>query len=293
VGINNVTNYPNDRRNAAGAVPVYVVAPPTNPPWPNAQNNPNGAIPVNFVAAPTTANAGAIPVRIVAGSGPGPKFPNDQGNDAGAIPVYDDADGMPVWAAAGLPPPGSLPVNITLPSITPTGIQSSGTTLTANPGIWTNSPTTYLYQWTRNSANIAGATANTYVLVIADRNMTISVTVTAQNTWGDSDPYNSSNTIQVLGVPVNVISPSISPIGPVDVGTGLSVNPGTWTNQPTGYFYSWRRDAVAISGASMNIYGTVDVDADTIIDCVLLATNAVGSGNAVPTSNQVAVNPLP
>jgi hypothetical protein len=102
-------NYPNDRRNGDGAIPVYTVATPQpGPPWPNKQNT--GAIPITIVAAPITANAGAIPVRFVVATGPGPNWPSDQGQDAGAIPVYNSvaANAMPVWDASGpapIPPP--------------------------------------------------------------------------------------------------------------------------------------------------------------------------------------------
>jgi hypothetical protein len=93
--------YPNDRRDPAGAIPVYMVAaPPPGPPWPNKQNN--GAIPVSFGAAPITPNAGAIPVRIIATGSPpdaAGEWPSDQGQDAGAIPVYNSPAGMPVWDA--------------------------------------------------------------------------------------------------------------------------------------------------------------------------------------------------
>jgi hypothetical protein len=95
--------YSNDRRDATGAIPVYMVAtPPAGPPWPNKQNN--GGIPVNFVPVGTEAASGPIPVRIVAGTGPGPTWPSDQGQDAGAIPVFNSPAGMPVWDATGTPP---------------------------------------------------------------------------------------------------------------------------------------------------------------------------------------------
>jgi hypothetical protein len=288
-----VARYPNSRMNPAGAIPVYVVTPPVSRAG-SLQNNANAAIPVNFLAAPTTPNAGAIPVRIVTGPGPGPKWPNDQGLDAGAIPVFDDAGGMPVWAAVGVPPVG-LPGNTTLPSITPIGPIASGVFLTADPGIWTNSPTSYLYQWTRNGGNIAGAMANSYTTTVVDRNGNIGVTVTAQNTSGDSVPIQSSNIVHVLGPPVNVVAPSITPVGPVDVGAILTMSNGTWTNNPTNYFYGWRRDGSNIPGASTQTYTTVAVDAGTIIDGINQGINADGGGIAVLTSNQVNVNspPLP
>jgi hypothetical protein len=282
-------NYPNARNDPAGAIPVYIVSPPTpGPPWPNKQNT--GAIPVNFVAQPTTPNVGAIPVRIVAGTGPGPKWPSDQGQDAGAIPVYDDAGGMPVWAASGTPPVG-LPVNTTPPSIIPVGPVNYGTLLTADPGVWTNSPATYLYQWTRSGVNIANATTNTYTTSSPiDGNRDIGVNVIAQNTTGNGAQIQSSNLVHVLGPPVNIVAPSISPIGPVNVGDTLTMSTGTWTNNPTSYIWSWRSNGVGISGASAQTYIPVAADLGTTIDGVMLAMNADGSGLGTATSNQVSVN---
>jgi hypothetical protein len=271
--------YPNDRTNPAGAIPVYIVAGPGGK-----------AIPVNFLDGPVSSNSGPIPVNVVAGPGT-PPFGSDQGNPNNAIPVYEDGNGMPVWAATGTPPL-AIAENITPPLITPADIQNSGTLLTADPGTWTNNPDSYIFRWNRNGVNI-GTNINTYMTTISDRNNNIGVNIIAVNSGGESVQVQSSNTVLILGVPVNIIAPSITPVGPVDVGAGLAVNPGTWTNTPTGYYYTWRRNGITINGAIMNVYGTVDEDADTIIDCVMLGLNAAGSGNALPTSNQVAVNPLP
>jgi hypothetical protein len=286
--------YPNDRTNAAGAMPVYVIPPPVpGPPWPNKQNT--GGIPVNFTTAPTSPNVGAIPVRVVTGTGAGPSWPSDQGQDAGAIPVYNDPAGMPVWDASGVLPPLGLPVNTTPPDIVPIGPISSGTQLVSTTGIWTNSPINFLYQWTRNGANIAGAIANSYTTTVVDRNGNIGVTVIAQNASGDSISVQSDNVVHVLGPPVNVVAPTITPAGPVDVGATLTINNGTWTNNPTSFLYSWRRNGSAIPSASTNTYVTVNPDAGTSIDGVAQGINADGSGIAVLTSNQVSVNlpPIP
>ncbi|HSY77768.1 MAG TPA: hypothetical protein VK890_12960, partial [Bacteroidia bacterium] len=287
-------SYPNDRTNAAGAMPVYVVPPPVpGPPWPNKQNT--GGIPVNFTTAPTSPNSGAIPVRVVTGTGSGPSWPSDQGQDAGAIPVYNDPAGMPVWDAGGVAPPLNIPVNTTPPSLTPIGPVNSGDILTANSGTWINTPTNYLYQWTRNGVNIAGATANSYTTTVIDRNGNIGITVIAQNADGDSVPIQSSNIVHVLGPPVNVVAPSITPVGPVDIGATLTINNGTWTNNPTSYLYGWRRNSSAIPGITGNTYVTTATDAGTSIDGIAQGINADGSGIAVLTSNQVSVNspPLP
>lgn len=273
-----MTSYPNARNNPAGAIPVYMA--PSNP----------KAMPIIIMAGATGPASGPIPIRIVAGpTGPGG---TDQGVDANAIPVVESgaANAMPVWVAGGVAP-GPVPENTTPPSITPSGVVLNGALLTANPGVWTNNPTGYIYQWTRNGGNIGGANLPTYTTVVADRNTVISVMEVAQNANGDSAPVNSSNTVSVMGVPVNIIPPSIAPAGSVVSGTGLTINPGTWTNNPTSYFYSWRRDGAAIGGANMNVYLTTTADEGTVIDGVILAQNAAGGGVGTPTSNQVSVTP--
>lgn len=90
---------------------------------------------------------------------------------------------------------GSVPTNTTAPTVS--GSTPYGSTLTCNQGTWANSPSSYAYQWTRNGANIAGATASTYVLGLADLTHAIGCTVTATNATGPSNPVNSSNTITV------------------------------------------------------------------------------------------------
>lgn len=269
-----MTGYPNDRSNPAGAIPIYLVAGPGG-----------GAIPVNFLAGATGVASGPIPVRVVAG--PGTAHGSDQSIDANAVPAYEDGSGMPVWLAAGIPPLRE-PINQTAPSISPAGIVTSGVTLTADPGIW-DTADSYMYQWTRNGANIAGMVTNIYTTGVIDRNTTIGVKVVASNAGGDSLEVSSSNTVYVENVPVNVIAPVVSPSGPVMSGTGLMTNQGTWTNNPTAFYYGWMRNGATIPGASMNGYLTVPADEGALVSAVVLATNTAGSGAAINSSNSVAV----
>ena len=76
------------------------------------------------------------------------------------------------------------PVNTTAPAVTGTG--AVGNTLSVTNGNWTYVPTSYAYQWRRDGANIAGATAATYLLVAADSTHSISCSVTATNAAGST-----------------------------------------------------------------------------------------------------------
>jgi hypothetical protein len=76
------------------------------------------------------------------------------------------------------------PVNTTVPAVTGTG--AVGDTLSCTQGNWTYVPTAYAYQWLRNGANIAGATAATRVLAAADSGTNVSCRVTATNAAGST-----------------------------------------------------------------------------------------------------------
>jgi hypothetical protein len=76
------------------------------------------------------------------------------------------------------------PVNTTAPAVT--GVGAVGNTLSVTNGNWTYVPTSYAYQWLRNGANIAGATASTYVLQAADSGTNVSCQVTATNPAGST-----------------------------------------------------------------------------------------------------------
>jgi hypothetical protein len=75
------------------------------------------------------------------------------------------------------------------------GTGTVGQVLTTTDGAWTNSPTSYNYQWIRGAATNVGTDANTYTLVTADRFNPVRCTVTAVNAAGStrgppSDPIN-------------------------------------------------------------------------------------------------------
>ncbi len=102
---------------------------------------------------------------------------------------------------------GSLP---TPPALTGSGPSISGTatlgqTLTESHGAWSNSPTSYLYQWEqcdsagRTCSLIAGATSRSYTIQAGDVGHTLRVREIAANVAGQGNPALSAPTVVVLG----------------------------------------------------------------------------------------------
>ena len=178
---------------------------------------------------------------------------------------------------------GNQPINTIAPVIS--GIAQRGETLSSTTGTWTGVGTiTFAYQWQRDEVNISGATSSTYVLAAADDNTSITCVVSATDSEGTGTA--TSNAISpILGVPYNLVAPVASGTG--QVGQTLSTTNGSWQGVATITFtYQWRRDASDISGATSSTYTLVSDDYSTDIDCVVTATNTLGSANQ--DSNDIA-----
>jgi hypothetical protein len=82
------------------------------------------------------------------------------------------------------------PTNSSVPTIS--GTTTFGETLTSTAGTWSNTPTSYSYQWSRSASsggsytNISGATNSTYRLMAADVGQYLKSTVTASNVSGSA-----------------------------------------------------------------------------------------------------------
>jgi hypothetical protein len=83
-----------------------------------------------------------------------------------------------------------IPVNTVAPVIS--GATTLGSVLTSTTGTWSNSPSSFAYQWKRGATNV-GTNANTYTLVTADSNAVMTCVVTATNAAGSSAPATSNS----------------------------------------------------------------------------------------------------
>ncbi|MHA3837558.1 carboxypeptidase regulatory-like domain-containing protein [Terrabacter sp. AAH1] len=146
-----------------------------------------------------------------------------------------------------------LPGNLTgAPVPTISGTVRVGLRLTATAGTWGPAPVTLAYQWRRNGVAIPGATASTHLLGAADRATTISVTVTAAKTGYTTVAKTSAATATVAAGVLTAPVPKIT--GTVKVGYRLTATAGTWGPLPVTVKYQWRRNGVAITGASASTY---------------------------------------
>lgn len=138
------------------------------------------------------------------------------------------------------------PVNSAAPVIS--GTATTGQTLSATTGTWSNSPTSYAYQWLRAGASISGATAATYVLVTADEGTAITCRVTATNAGGSASATSNTMTIAVTPAPYVSISAAQTQM---EGNTGTSAYAFTLTLARNGstaaYPYTW---TVAGSGTN-------------------------------------------
>jgi hypothetical protein len=190
----------------------------------------------------------------------------------------------------------AIPANLNPPTVTGTARQ--GNTLTANPGQWANSPTSFSYTWEDcvggSCTPIAGASTTSYVTGAGDVGAAIEVVVTASNATGSSPAVSSSATSAVLpAVPSPTSAPSIS--GTAQQGDTLTAATGSWTNQPTSYSYTWE-DCIAgtctpIPGATSVTYTLQPSDVGATIEVLVDASNAGGSGTGLTSAATNAVLP--
>jgi len=197
----------------------------------------------------------------------------------------------------------AAPQNTAPPKIT--GTAREGQVLTASTGTWSNSPTSFTYQWLRCASDgtgcgaITGATSSTYTLVAGDVGHTLRVAVTAANADGKATARSAAtDVVDSKNGPTNTVKPTVS--GVAQVGETLTVSDGTWTPAPSSYTRQWQRcgsDGTFcrnIAGATGKTYGVGSADVGDRLRALVTAHTSGGeqatvasSLSAVVTSNTV------
>lgn len=188
------------------------------------------------------------------------------------------------------------PQNTTAPSIG--GTAREGQTLTAADGTWSNTPTSFAYQWQRCASDgtacgdIAGATSKTYVLVTGDVGHTVRVVVTAANADGKaSATSDASDVVASKNGPTNSVRPSVT--GSALVGDTLTVSNGSWTPTATSYSRQWQRCAsdgtgcLNIAGAFGQSYGVRSADVGHRLRALVTAHTSGGQATAASSTSAI------
>lgn len=192
------------------------------------------------------------------------------------------------------------PVNTAPPTIS--GTATVGHTLSASDGTWSNSPTSFSYQWLRcngggnNCEGISGATTKTYVLTSADAGHTIRVRVSATNSDGSATAESNATAAVTPAVPTaapkNTAAPTIA--GTARVGQTLTAAAGSWSGNPTSFAYQWQhcdadasRSCTNIAGATSKSYLLRSLDLGYRMRVKVTARNAKGAASAASGATAV------
>ena len=199
--------------------------------------------------------------------------------------------------ASDLPDVSSSTNSTPIGSVTITGTAREDEVLTANNTLAdADGLGVVSYQWKRDDVAISGATNSTYTLVQADVGTAITVTASYTDQGGTNESVTSAATTAVVNV-------NDLPTGSVTI-TGTAREDEVLTASNTladedglgGIGYQWKRDAVAISGATNSTYTLVQADVGAAITVTASYTDQGGTNESVTsaaTTVVVNVNDLP
>ncbi len=168
------------------------------------------------------------------------------------------------------------------------GTPEVGQTVHATRGLWSLPGVEVSYQWLRDGAPIAGATARSYAVGRADLGAVLAVRVDASVDGRQATATSAPGAPVRAGIFASEQAPVVS--GRSQVGHRLSVGGTRWSQQPDAVSYQWLRDGAAIAGATSAGYVLAAADHDATISVRLTArlvgfeAIAVTSGSTAPVA---------
>jgi hypothetical protein len=176
------------------------------------------------------------------------------------------------------------------PIPTVSGTSAVGRTLTADPlaDSWAPSAEGFTYRWLRGGVAIDDATAPTYVLRAADLDAVITVTVMGAKVGFTAASQTSSGTPSIAAGTF-AATPVASISGTTAVGETLVAvaNPLLWSPSANRVTYMWKRNGVAIDGATASEYLLQPADFDEAISVTVTGATD-GYTSASVTSDPIA-----
>jgi len=185
-------------------------------------------------------------------------------------------------AKAPAPAPQTI-VNATAPKVT--GEPRVGSQLTATPGTWKTTGTTFAYQWLADGTPIPGATNETFTPARAQNGATLRVQVTASRSGWTSASAVSSPTGKVgEGVLTSSGAPSVQGVG--QVGEVLTATSAGWSPQPSMTAFRWRADGKILpkQGGGAELTLTRDMLGKKISVTEIARAPGFAKGEATPSA---------
>ncbi|MGZ4437477.1 MAG: CHAP domain-containing protein [Nocardioidaceae bacterium] len=163
------------------------------------------------------------------------------------------------------------------------GLAKVGAKLTASAGSWSQTGTTYAYQWRADGTVISSATGPALTVGLAQQDKKITVQVTATKMGYPTTAATSASTAAVLpGVITSTGAPTVT--GTAQVGSTLAASAGTWTPTPDTLTYQWTADGVPVAGATA---ATFAPGPDQVGKALAVTVTAARAGyTSVSTSSQ-------
>jgi hypothetical protein len=192
------------------------------------------------------------------------------------------------------------PVNTAIPTIVGTALRSAN--VSATVGTWSGVGNTYTVQWQRSAdngttwTNIAGATAFSYTIAVADEGSVIRALIGAVNPDGTGSKGSAATPLVSAAPPVAVNGPVIT--GAPLRGDTLNSSQGTWTGIGNAYSNQWQRSAddgatwTNITGATSDSYTLSTADENDFVRLRVTAVN-LDATVAAPSNRTMAVSPTP
>jgi hypothetical protein len=163
-----------------------------------------------------------------------------------------------------------------------------GSTLTADAGTWSPTPT-LSYQWYRGESPISRADKATYTLTAADQGADVTVHVTGSArgyadvtiTSASAGPV-AEGTIEAGAVAIN---------GQGQVGRVLTAKPEQFSPAPTSWSFQWYRDGDPITDATQVTYVLTEADNGHVITVKVIGSRDGYQTTAAVESDSVEVSP--
>ncbi|WP_018341567.1 glycosyl hydrolase family 8 [Cytophaga aurantiaca] len=176
-------------------------------------------------------------------------------------------------------------------SVTPSVIASTSTTTicTGMSVTFTAAPTnggTPSYQWRKNSTAIGGATSATYSTTVISNGDVFDVVMTSTANCRSANTATSNPVTMTVTASVTPNVAAAADATTICTGTAVTFT-ATPTNGGTPS-YQWRKNTVAISGATSATYATSVISNGDVFDVVMTSTANCRSANTA-NSNQVTI----